>query len=127
MRGERHMIAATRSRLAAARAFYCDALGGRQLTTTRGEDGSGSLRFRVGEDLVTTGPGAGAGRVAIVVRDAIAVAERCWDAGFEVRVRGSEEATTIAVVDPFELELELVSAASQSRLSATLGCVATER
>ena len=49
-------------------------------------------------------------RITLVVDDAVAIAARCWDAGFTVRVRESADATTIAVVDPFDLELELVSA-----------------
>jgi catechol 2,3-dioxygenase-like lactoylglutathione lyase family enzyme len=98
-----------RSALAAARAFYCDALGGRQMRRLGLGDGGSMLRFLVGGDLVTTGPGAAVDRVTLVVDDALAIAERCWDAGFEVRVRGPVDARTIAVVDPFDLELEVVS------------------
>jgi hypothetical protein len=73
-------------------------------------DGSSMFRFLVGEELVTTGPGVEKDRVTLVVDDALAIAERCWDAGFEVRVRGTADATSVVVVDPFDRELEVISA-----------------
>ena len=72
-------------------------------------DGSGMFRFLVGEELVTTGPGLADDPVTLVVDDALAIAERCWDAGFEVRVRDGADATTIVVIDPFDRELEVIS------------------
>ena len=104
---------ASRSALAAARAFYCDALGGRQMRRIQLGDGSSLFRFLVGEELVTTGPGLADDRVTLVVDDPLAIAERCWDAGFEVRVRGFADATTIVVIDPFDRELEVISSTSQ--------------
>ena len=102
-------ITTTRSALAGARAFYCDALGGRQMHhTTLGDDGS-VFCFRVGGELVVTGPAVTNDRITLVVDDAVAIAEQCWDAGFAVHVRGTADATTLAVIDPFGLELELVS------------------
>ena len=70
------------------------------------------FRLLVGEALVTTGPGIAGDRVTLVVDDALAIAERCWDAGFEVRVRGAADETTIVVIDPFDRELEVVSSGS---------------
>ena len=93
----------------AARAFYCDALGGRQMRGASPWDSSSILMFLVGGALVTTGPGAADDRVTLVVDDAEAIAERCWDAGFEVRVRGSADARTIVLIDPFDRELEVIS------------------
>ena len=52
-------------------------------------------------------------RVTLVVDDALAFAERCWDAGFEVHVRDGANETTIVVIDPFGRELELISRAVQ--------------
>ena len=103
------------SRFAAARMFYRDVLGGRQLRRRAADNESGLLRFRVGGSLVTTGPGQSNDRVALVVDDAVTVAVRCWDAGFTVRVHDSADATAIAVVDPFERELELVSSTPGGR------------
>lgn len=51
-------------------------------------------------------------RVTLVVDDALAFAERCWDAGFEVRVREGADETTIVVIDPFDRKLEVVSRAA---------------
>ena len=76
-------------------------------------DGSSMFRFLVGDELVLTGPGIVKDRVTLVVDDALAIAERCWDAGFEVRVRGFADATTIVVIDPFDRELEVISGTGQ--------------
>jgi catechol 2,3-dioxygenase-like lactoylglutathione lyase family enzyme len=114
--------AAGGSTLAKARAFYCDALGGRQLRRMRSGNGGGMLRFRVGGELVTTGPGVAEDRITLVADDAAALAERCWDLGFEVRVREPEDITTIVVIDPFGLELEVISSGShRSRAAAAEG------
>ena len=109
LRTRRSSIGRDRSALAAARAFYCDVLGGRQMRRLQLGDGSSMFRFLVGEELVTTGPGVADDRVTLVVDDALAIAERCWDAGFEVRVRGAADETTIVVIDPFDRELEVRS------------------
>ena len=75
-------------------------------------DGSSMFRFIVGEELVITGPGVVDDRVTLVVDDALAIAERCWDAGFEVRVHGAAGATSVVVIDPFDRELEVISSRS---------------
>ena len=51
-------------------------------------------------------------RVILVVDDAPAIAEWCWDAGFEIHVRGSGDASTYVVIDPFGHEVELISRGS---------------
>jgi len=102
-------VATNGSALAAARMFYCDTLGGRQMRRTKLHDENDALCFSVGGELVTTGPAATNDRITLIVDDPVGIAARCWDAGFTVRVRESADATTIAVVDPFDLELELVS------------------
>jgi catechol 2,3-dioxygenase-like lactoylglutathione lyase family enzyme len=99
--------AAGRSALAAARAFYCEILGGRQMHRTTLGESSSMLSFLVGKDLVTTGPRVADDRVTLVVDDAIAIAERCWNAGFEIHV--SADTGTIVVIDPFDLEVEVIS------------------
>jgi hypothetical protein len=48
-------------------------------------------------------------RVKLVVDDVDAIAERCWDAGLTVRVCGPADASTIVVIDPFGVEMELIS------------------
>lgn len=97
----------------AARGFYCHALGGRQIRRERLGNGTAVFSFLVGGNLVTTGPNAANDRVQLVVEDVVAIAERCWDAGFEVRVGASAESGSIVVVDPFDLELELIPSGSQ--------------
>jgi hypothetical protein len=114
LRTPRRGIGAGRSALAAARAFYCDALGGRQMRRLQLADGSSMFRFLVGDELVLTGPGIVKDRVTLVVDDALAIAERCWDAGFEVRVHGAADATSVVVIDPFDRELEVVAITSRS-------------
>ena len=65
------------------------------------------------KDLVTTGPNAANDRVQLVVDDVVTIAERCWDAGFVVRVGASADAESIVVIDPFGIELELIPSGSQ--------------
>jgi hypothetical protein len=48
-------------------------------------------------------------RVKLVVEDVDAIAERCWDSGLTVRVCGPANASTIVVIDPFGVEMELIS------------------
>jgi catechol 2,3-dioxygenase-like lactoylglutathione lyase family enzyme len=110
--------AATGSTLAAARAFYCDVLGGRELGRGRLGDGSSALRFVFGGALVATGPSAAHDRVTLVVDDDLAIAARCWDGGFKVRIAGSADDESIVVIDPFDLELELIRSGSQRLLRA---------
>jgi hypothetical protein len=54
-----------------------------------------------------------ADRVTLIVDDALAIAERCWDAGLEVRVPEDADETTVVVIDPFGRELELISRTAQ--------------
>jgi hypothetical protein len=48
-------------------------------------------------------------RVTLIVDDALAIAERCWDAGLEVRVPDGADETTVVVIDAFGRELEVIS------------------
>jgi catechol 2,3-dioxygenase-like lactoylglutathione lyase family enzyme len=106
------------STLAAARHFYCHALGGRQVRRVTRGDGSSMLRFLVSGELLTTGPSAANDRVTLIVDDVMRIAERCWDAGFEVRVGAADDDGSIVVIDPFDLELELISSGSEERRRA---------
>ena len=74
---------------------------------------TGVLRFLVESDLVTTGPRVAADRITLVVDDALAVAERCWDAGFTVRVGGPADAESIVVIDASDVEVEVISSDSR--------------
>jgi hypothetical protein len=81
-------------------------------------EGRSVLRFLVGENLVTTGQSVATDRVKLVVDDVDEVAARCWDAGFEVHVRGTADASTIVVIDPSGLEVELISSGSHAHRGA---------
>ena len=87
--------------------------GDRCIPHTRLADGSAVLRFLVGEDLVTTVPDIAHDRVTLVVDDVLAIAERCWDAGFVVRVDESADDGPIVVIDPVGLEVELTRRGSR--------------
>ena len=93
--------------MTAARAFYARVLRGRRV---RRDVHDGTLAFIVGETVVDVRPDLGGAAPAIVlpVENPDAVAQRCWDAGFTVRVgqdRSGE--ATISVIDPFGRRLDL--------------------
>lgn len=98
--------------IAAARTFYCEALGGRQVRPAglAGTDG-GSLWFHVNGALVEAGSALHGPhtRVALSADDPALLAERCWDAGFEVRVHDDATGRTLfSVIDPFGRRIDLI-------------------
>ena len=110
------------SDLEAARAFYGDALRGRQLRLSPRRGTTAGLWFLVGGNIVEVriGNGGAAAPIVIDVDDPDLLAQRCWDAGFTVRV-GEDEAgrTPLSVIDPFGRRLDLMPKAGLSdRLSA---------
>ena len=60
-----------------------------------------------------------ANRVTLVVDDALAIAERCWDAGLEVRVPDGADETTIVVIDPSGREVEVISRTAEHERRAS--------
>ena len=91
-----------------ARAFYCDVLGGRQVWDS---ECFGNLSFIVENARIDVRSRvAGSGEpVVLTVSNPEHLAERCWDAGYSVRV--DHDATgdaTMSVIDPFGRRLELV-------------------
>lgn len=96
----------------AARKFYCDVLGGRQIRAVPAAAAAGELWFLVDRALVKTGPHVrgSTARVALWVEDVEEIATRCWDAGFTVRVHPAPLGSAgLTIVDPFELEIALVA------------------
>ena len=93
-----------------ARWFYCDLLRGRQIWPTDGVDG-GAHWFHVGDSVVAVRDERAAIRAParLVVDDPGVLAERCWDAGFTVRVRDWGGITRLVVTDPFGRDLVLVA------------------
>ena len=97
-----------RSRI--ARAFYCDVLQGRQVWDERHE-GDSSLSFIVEGTRIDVSTSAAGDRkpVALTVLDPGALAERCWDAGYSVRVGDDPiEEAAVSVIDPFGRRIDLV-------------------
>lgn len=115
------------SEATAARAFYCDALRGRQVWPTEVVDGSGRLWFLVGLALVEVGPDVRltATPIALEMVDPTGVAERCWDAGFSVWARrDAADRTALSVIDPFGRRVDL---AARESAMGPLATAAEER
>jgi glyoxalase/bleomycin resistance protein/dioxygenase superfamily protein len=99
-----------------ARAFYCDVLQGQQVWAgDEAREHDASLSFIVeGTRIDVNAGGASDGEeepVVLSVPDPGAVAERCWDAGYSVRVGGDDESATeaaVSVIDPFGRRIDLV-------------------
>jgi catechol 2,3-dioxygenase-like lactoylglutathione lyase family enzyme len=111
-RGDHLRFRRTRSigldRTRVARAFYCDVLHGRQVWDS---ERAGSLSFIVeGARIdVSTSAASDGEPVVLSVANPDALAERCWDAGYSLRVdQNATGATTMSVIDPFGRRIELV-------------------
>ena len=90
-----------------ARAFYCDVLRGRQVWDS---ERAGGLAFIVeGVRIDVSASAAGDSEpVVLSVDNPDALAERCWDAGYSVRVHHDATGVTMSVIDPFGRRIELV-------------------
>jgi hypothetical protein len=103
-----------------ARAFYDEVLRGQQVWPTGCSDDGRSLWFLVGGTLVEVDPkirGA-ATSIALEVDDPGELAERCWDAGFRVRVReDTVGGVQLSVIDPFGRQIDLVRRDSEQRVA----------
>jgi len=99
---------ATLNRMRIARTFYCDVLQGQQVWDA---ERAGNLSFVVEGTRIDVSPSSSLEiePVALSVSDPHALAERCWDAGFSVRVgHDASELLTVSVIDPFGRRIELV-------------------
>jgi catechol 2,3-dioxygenase-like lactoylglutathione lyase family enzyme len=108
--GARHLSRITPNDVAAARSFYEDVLGGRQVWATDA-DADASLWFLVDGALIEACAAAGAGQppILLAVRAPLELATRCWDAEFDVRVHDDASGrSALSVVDPFGREIVLV-------------------
>ena len=112
-------LSASRSQETAARCFYQDLLGGRQVWPT-GRRPIGKLYFLFDQSIVEVGPArSDVESVEVAVESPNDVAARCWDAGYTVRLLGNERPGALVVVDPFGRAVLLRS----RRPSAALGAV----
>ena len=108
--GARHLSRITPYDVAAARSFYEDVLGGRQVWATDADADAG-LWFLVDGTLIEVCAAAGAAepRIVLAVRAPVELAARCWDAGFHVRVHDDAGGrSALSVVDPFGREIVFV-------------------
>lgn len=96
----------------AARTFYEQLLGGRQMWPTGRRAGAGRLWFLFGETLIETGPirDGGADPIEIGMDAPNDAAARCWDAGYTVRLLKRESAVMLSVIDPFGRQIVLAPA-----------------
>ena len=104
---------------AAARAFYCDALGGRQLWRARHCDVR-PLQFLVAGTIIEVCPDLGSAvpHVVLTVDDPDLWAQRCWNSGFTVRVLDDETGRApVSVIDPFGRRVDLVTRASSATVT----------
>jgi len=92
-----------------ARAFYCDVLQGQQVWEEETQRDA-SLSFIVeGTRIDVSASAAGDGRpIVLSVADPGALAERCWDAGYSVRVDDETAGEAVSVIDPFGRRIDLV-------------------
>jgi len=100
------------SMLRAARAFYCDALQGRQVwRMTCDPTARDSVCFVVAGTLIHVDPDVDSpgGPITLTVADPHELAERCWDAGFSVSVGDVGDSVPVFVFDPFGRKIELTT------------------
>lgn len=96
----------------AARRFYRGVLGGRQVWPTDRRRGLRSLFFLVGDTLIEVDPSARAEPtvVELAVDSPNDLAERCWNAGYTVRLRDvapDDSCSAFLVTDPFGRSIAL--------------------
>lgn len=94
-----------------ARAFYCDALRGRQVWDTEAPAESCTLSFIVSGQRVDVSTAAPVDATPLIlsVGNPQRLAERCWDAGYSVYVGDDATgATPVSVIDPFGRRIDLV-------------------
>ena len=110
----------------AARAFYCDALGGRQISRVTDGSAGESLWFVIAGTLIQIDPdGPFPGPpISLAVDHPHDLAERCWDAGFSVSVGDAGTDAPVFVFDPFGRRIELTGheyAATSDEIAAEEG------
>lgn len=123
--GVRRSSALSAENVRSAHVFYRELLGGRRIRPPILECADvrglwfavGRVRVEVRADL-----GSRAAPILLHVEDPDALAQRCWDAGFTVRVRQDETGQApVSVVDPFGRRVDLAPrvASTGQRLRAS--------
>jgi len=105
-----HGSTAAIARTRIARRFYCDVLRGHEAwDAERSVNGTVSFIVEGTRIDVTQNRSADIEPVVLCVSDPHALAERCWDAGFSVRVgQDASGLPALSVIDPFGRRVELV-------------------
>jgi hypothetical protein len=94
---------------AAALSFYRDVLGGRQVWPDEARHATAKLWFLVGSTLVDVDiDGTDSEPIELIVEQPNELADRCWDAGYTVQVRGDDEGDSLSVIDPLGRRIDLV-------------------
>lgn len=101
----------------AARTFYEGVLGGRQVWPTGPRAATRKLWFLVGHTLVQVSLAPAADALELSVDSPAAIAERCWDAGYTVRLR-ADGTDDFIVIDPFGREVVLTRRTSVCPMGA---------
>ena len=101
----------------AARRFYRGVLGGRQVWPTDRRRGLRSLFFLIGDTLIEIDPAPrfAPQAVALEVDAPNELAERCWNAGYTVRLRDDdvdESNPAFVITDPFGRSIALTQRAA---------------
>ena len=99
----------------AAREFYEGVLGARQVWPTGPRAAARKLWFLVGSSLLPVALTPVAEVVELCVDSPAAIAERCWDAGYSVRLR-ADDSDDFIVIDPFGRQILLTRRSSLCRV-----------
>jgi len=103
----------TGRQVAAARRFYVEVLGGREVRRDHDDaEGNASMFFVVGHILIEAGLALHDVQCPVVigVDDVERVAARCWDAGFTVDLPvDAVGLASVTLVDPFGRCIDIVS------------------
>jgi hypothetical protein len=110
----------------AARRFYRGVLGGRQVWPADSRKGVRSLWFLVGDALIEVDP---ARRVApetveLAVDAPNDLAEKCWNAGYTVRLRDADvddSCSAFLITDPFGRTIALTQRVTRQSVDAIAG------
>jgi len=108
----------------AARRFYRGVLGGRQVWPTDRRRSLRSLFFLVGDTLIEVDPASRVApeAVALEVDAPNEIAERCWNAGYTVRLRDNdldESDPAFFITDPFGRSIALTPRAERRSAQAS--------
>jgi len=112
-----------RDRAQLAWRFYGEVLGGRQVWPKERPGAPDALWFLVGETLVevSTSRRATTEPPEVAVDTPLDLAERCWDAGYSVRLHADDRDDRVSVTDPFGRTIVLVARGAEGSARVVRG------